>query len=327
MVQKTGLVRGFDEFYDPSTLELGQDFRTVRSEVIVHKAIEILKKYDNQENAAPVFLWTFFKDPHWAYLPPQGYREKFLNDDLYMTQREPVKINKDFYDSMHGVGEARLRSNERGFIHDKAYYIAQYDSEIAYMDKSIGTLLSFIGENNDNWMIILVADHGESLGENDYYFDHGYLLDEASINNLLAIKFPNTVQGVLRNDCVAIYDIYPTIADMLNVPIKKCDGNSLLRDKNISGRMIMLENSQYHEKDEAVKLYGCILDSYKLIYNKTRERFSFATIHQGRENVIEEKGAYQKIINKMQRAIRSLSHDSKDDKEEQMQKLKSFGYL
>ena len=54
---------------------------------------------------------------------------------------------------------------------DAESYRDAYDAEIRYCDTYIGQLFQKIDELGlDNLVVIIVADHGESLGEHDYYF-------------------------------------------------------------------------------------------------------------------------------------------------------------
>ncbi len=56
------------------------------------------------------------------------------------------------------------------------YYVAQYDGEIAAVDEEVGRVLAALKESvamARRTVVILTSDHGESLGEHDYYFDHG----------------------------------------------------------------------------------------------------------------------------------------------------------
>lgn len=46
------------------------------------------------------------------------------------------------------------------------------------------------GEGINNTIIIISADPGESLGENNYYFEHGMLVNEGSIHIPLIISHP-----------------------------------------------------------------------------------------------------------------------------------------
>jgi hypothetical protein len=55
------------------------------------------------------------------------------------------------------------------------YYVSQYDGEIASVDAEVGRVLAALDATPvaGKTVVVLTSDHGESLGEHDYYFDHG----------------------------------------------------------------------------------------------------------------------------------------------------------
>ena len=56
------------------------------------------------------------------------------------------------------------------------YYVAQYDGEIAAVDaggRARAGRARAPRAAADRTLVVLTSDHGESLGEHDYYFDHG----------------------------------------------------------------------------------------------------------------------------------------------------------
>ena len=61
-----------------------------------------------------------------------------------------------------------------------AGYVARYDAEIRYTDATFGRLIAFLEERElyETSVTVFGSDHGESLGEHDFYFDHGeYVYD------------------------------------------------------------------------------------------------------------------------------------------------------
>jgi len=64
-----------------------------------------------------------------------------------------------------------------------------YDGEIHYVDSQIGRIVERLdaeGLRNDT-VIIITSDHGESLGEHDYYHDHGDSLYDGQLRIPLVI--------------------------------------------------------------------------------------------------------------------------------------------
>ena len=60
------------------------------------------------------------------------------------------------------------------------------------MDAEVGRLLDYIADSGfaDNTIVIATADHGESLGEHDYYWDHGRYVYEPSMRVPLIVAGP-----------------------------------------------------------------------------------------------------------------------------------------
>ena len=100
------------------------------------------------------------------------------------------------------------------------YYIAQYDAEIRYMDEQIGRVLNELKAMGleDNSLVILTADHGDGLGDHNYYFEHGRLPYDACSRVPLIIKIPgrNSVVKIIDKP-VELIDVMPTILDVLQL--------------------------------------------------------------------------------------------------------------
>ncbi len=130
-----GLDQGFDTYdddFDPHTQRAALRMTQRPAARVTEKALAWIA----ERKAKPFFHWAHYFDPHFAYEPPEGFREKF--DD-------------------------------------------PYDGEIAAMDAAIGGLIAGIDELGllDRTWIVLVGDHGESLGEHGETF-HAMLIHGAT---------------------------------------------------------------------------------------------------------------------------------------------------
>lgn len=326
---------GFESFFDNYNLKISKDIHTVQADTIVDKAIELLEV--PLPKKTPIFLWLFFKDPHWPYMPPTSYKEKFLHDPLYSEQLQQLVINKDYNNSIGGIGEARLKDNAGQLITNRAYYIAQYDAEICFLDSQINRIFEYLQRhsNFDNWLIVLLADHGESLGEDNYYFDHGYFLSEGLIKIPLFMKLPLQTKQKIRYDLASICDIFPTIAALVGMPTRdlltmNLFGKSLFSKETWLTRQyqrrIMIENSNTHESGN-IKLLGCIELPYKFIHIVAEKADKLYDISK-QEVLITNYNKQQYIIkDRIKKYITdfwiSLDKAFQTNKEE----LKSLGYL
>jgi arylsulfatase A-like enzyme len=106
-----------------------------------------------------------------------------------------------------------------------------YDSEIAYVDYHIGLLLDGLRERSrlDDALVIFAADHGENLGEQGVYFEHGPNVHDASLRIPLIVA-GDGIDPRRDSDAVALEDLMPTILSLLRVPPgrrPKSDGSDI----------------------------------------------------------------------------------------------------
>lgn len=157
-----GFEQGFDT-YD-ATMQQTEITRLWPERVATRttdRAIEIL----NQPRDRPLFLWVHYQDPHGPYVPPTRYVEA-------AGSGEDRSI--PFNDSLSGRGG--IPEYQRLEDHDRlAHYSAQYDGEVRYLDEHFARLVEAMKTHGvyDRGIVALTSDHGEGMGEHDYYFAHG----------------------------------------------------------------------------------------------------------------------------------------------------------
>jgi arylsulfatase A-like enzyme len=158
------------------------------AEDVTPEAIRWLKQNGRQNNK-PFFMWVHYFDPH----SPYEFREHFAN--LKQNGSTPPFVIAD---------------------PDMSERVRNYDTEIAYTDWHIGKLLAELDEMklSDSTLVVLTADHGESLGEHDYV-GHGRHLYENIIRIPLVVRWPGKVKaGQVVSTPVSIVDIAPTVLDL-----------------------------------------------------------------------------------------------------------------
>lgn len=105
-----------------------------------------------------------------------------------------------------------------------------YSGEIAYMDSQLGRLFDDLKDQHllDRTLIVVTADHGESLGEHGEE-THGVFLYDATLHVPLIIAGPGIPAGKVVVQQVRSIDIMPTILAFLNLPPgKEAQGVDLL---------------------------------------------------------------------------------------------------
>jgi len=155
--------------------------------------------------ADPFFLWVHYFDPHYPYTPPPPF------DNLFYPEYEGAADGSiAFISGISGVkGFPKLETTPE----DHRKLIALYDGEIAFLDEHLGELFAILdGEDRRaDTLVVLVADHGESLVEHDYYFDHGELAYQPSMRVPLLIRLPGQESGLVVTDAVQTIDVVPTV--------------------------------------------------------------------------------------------------------------------
>lgn len=164
----------------------------------------------------PTFLFFHLFDPHYPYTPPAEYARRFA---------KPGRTNL----RAGGLHQIRAKGGEPEQLEE---YVRFYDSELAYADATVGELFSAL-ERHGYWnesLVIVLSDHGETLDDRTWPFDHGARAYEEQIRVPLIIRFPDGT-GAGRRISVPVHhvDIVPTILEYLRLPLPPgLQGRSLM---------------------------------------------------------------------------------------------------
>lgn len=221
--------QGFDEFIDilPEGDWLGINSKHTEKET--NKAIELITKYRDDK----FFLYLHYLDPHGPYTPPQPYDLKYVEDSYFYKYNKFLPItNQGALDVVPEYAVPNYQNINKTNMIYVDYLISQYDGEVNFIDYNIKILLNKLKELNldKNSLIILMSDHGSSLGEHDYWFGHGNFAYDASSHVLLTMSYPKLLpKNKITDEPINTINVIPTILDILNIPISKnMEGKSLL---------------------------------------------------------------------------------------------------
>ncbi len=96
-----------------------------------------------------------------------------------------------------------------------------YDAEVRYTDDCVGRLLDGLAAlGRENALIVVTADHGESLGEHGER-THGFLLGEATLHVPLLISAPEQVAPGRRDESASLIDVAPTVVGLAGLPVPR----------------------------------------------------------------------------------------------------------
>ena len=129
-----------------------------------------------------------------------------------------------------------------------------YDAELAYVDEQIERLISTLEESGalEHTTIVVVGDHGESLGEHGE-LAHGMTLYDATLRVPLLVVPPGESRpGIRVAEPVSLVDLAPTLLDLEGLsPLPRTSGRSLtaaLRGEPLTSSPSYAETDEpYHE--------------------------------------------------------------------------------
>lgn len=220
--QGNAAARGFDNYLS-FTGWGGWDERPLwKAENLNDVAIPELKRL--AEGDKPFFLFLRHMDPHSPYLPPAPYDRMFYGGD----ECDPNNHSLDAMKAFKPFRDYLMSWMPEG-ITDAEYVIAQYDGAVAYMDACIQVLLTQLDDLGlrDNTIVIVNADHGETLMDHECYFDHHGMYD-VTLHVPLIFRLPDILPEGLRVDGMTLHqDLVPTVMDLLEIdPGVNFDGKS-----------------------------------------------------------------------------------------------------
>lgn len=201
-------VRGFEAVL-PYRWPIDPSIPWRKAEAVNAQALAALDLVAKQTR--PWFLFVHYWDPHTPYLPPPPFDRMFYPGDPFDPRHrsmEPVFAFEPF----RAYFEQWL-----GGVTDIQFPVAQYDAEIAYVDTALEPLLgrlTALGQEEDT-LVVLLADHGEIMDEHEGYFDHHGLYD-ANVRIPLILRLPGRLPaGQVVDRFVRTVDVAPTILDLL----------------------------------------------------------------------------------------------------------------
>jgi len=219
--------RGFERYLDYKAWGSLAEAPLRKAEALNEVAQPELDRLIDEDK--PWFVLLRHMDPHAPYLPPSPYDRLFYWGDECDTAKSsmaPVMSFApfaDFFSSWMPPG-----------VTDADFIMASYDGAIAYMDACIGRILHQLEARGvaERTIVVLTADHGESLFEHDCYFDHHGLYD-CVLHVPLIVRYPGRVpSGGRLNELAQHADLLPTLLELAGlrdaIP-RDVTGRSLLR--------------------------------------------------------------------------------------------------
>lgn len=147
----------------------------------------------------PVFAFLHLYDVHYPYAAPGEYGRRFD------AETEPLRYRRYAWYLDHPLSEAEL-----------ARVKAAYDEEIAYVDATLAAMDAAWRAAGREVLWVVVADHGEELGERGAW-GHGHTLWPEQLHVPWIAAGPGVVPAVAE-ERVGLEDVAATVAGYAGVP-------------------------------------------------------------------------------------------------------------
>ncbi len=191
----TGLGRGFNVYNE----DFSYHYKVVNAARRGNEVGDASRRWLEKRGRSKFFLWVHYFDPHHPY----DLHPEFAN--------LPEEKNAKIFPVSASVDA------------DRAAKIRAYDSEIAFDDNDLAKTLKLLDDLGvrDNTLIIFVADHGESLGDDGGIWGHGDHIFQPTVHIPMIFSYPKEIpQGGRIAANVSTVDILPTVLSYIGLNFK-----------------------------------------------------------------------------------------------------------
>jgi arylsulfatase len=211
-----GFAQGFDQF----TESWAEEALRLTGKATFRNGPGVVKRFTNgakvtdqgiamldalgQGKEKPFFLWLHYIDPHGPYLPPPAYAGLFNGTHpsvpVALADLPPYQLQID-----PATGQVST---------DLGFYETQYDREVRVADDQVARMLAALEQRGltDDTLVIVTADHGESMGENHYYLEHGNVpYQTVAAVPMIFVLDGRIPRGEVVEQPVGLIDLYATV--------------------------------------------------------------------------------------------------------------------
>lgn len=170
------------------------------------------------------------------YTLPANGLGKYFSDATTMEGNFAVYVDGLSVDTEIDQDLSSIEVNEIITETQRANYVMAYIASVQYIDAQIGRVMDELEKSPallENTVIVLVSDHGYSLGEKRHYTK--WALWETVLRIPLIISTPEIINPQVCKKTVSLLDIFPTICDLTATAYptmhngdKYLDGESML---------------------------------------------------------------------------------------------------
>jgi arylsulfatase A-like enzyme len=306
--ERHGFGRGFDEF----------EGKEVRGAQDGSKAfLDMLDR--NLPSNQPLFLLFHTYEIHAPYDPPAPF------DTQFSTGAE-----SEFVPTGRNLRRVRDTASQDLTPTDLEHIVSLYDGGIRFTDSVLEDMFERLEERgffDDDYLVVITADHGEEFGDHGGVLHRGLLYDEL-IRVPLIIKGSRLPGGEVRDDIISSIDIAPTLLAYAGVPIpESMQGRDLFSERRRPphGEIIFAQLRSTR--------YALRTKEWKFIESEGIELYNLTTDPGETINValdhLDRVAEFQGLIKRWREGQegRRLQAGSTELSKEEIQELKALGYV
>lgn len=299
------------------------------------KGFEHLSKIKTElEAQEDKFIFVHYWNTHTPYktkLPNNSIKNLLSN--VYLSVSEKLGLKRGYM----GPNDSKIRNLWRiGYKYFWSYrmhkirslitkdeeetrkrMIEGYKKSIQEADRYIGEIVESLEEDEEDFILIVTSDHGESFNEHNERdefeeFEHGFFLYENTVK-VPTVIYGSNIEPETRKDTVMSIDIMPTIIELIGKEPGELDGRSLLTDNS------RIAYSEVHRPPKCDKK-SVQNNRKKLIQSEEGEKF-FGLPEE------TEGSKSEKLSEEIENHIGKEKENNKASKEDEIkEQLENLGY-
>ena len=155
----------------------------------------------------PLYAHVSYVEPHVPFCAPRETMQSVNPEKI------PQLVPAEWAEDPHAP--AYFKDREPVVPRDWRYRRQLYFADIVHLDRQLGRIMDALeqSDRSDNTYLILVADHGEMLGDHGCW-EKAEKHYDTSVRVPLIIAGPGLMHGLVRDEMVQLEDICPTVLDM-----------------------------------------------------------------------------------------------------------------
>lgn len=233
-----------------SVIDAGVCVRTNQldfDEEVVFAARQKLFDLARGNDPRPFCMVVSLTHPHDPYAIPQRYWDRYRHDEIDMPKVTAADVKAD----PHSLRLRHVSDMDSTPLSDEQIRNARhaYYGAVSFVDDQIGAVLDALQQTGqaDDTIIILLADHGDMLGERGLWYKMNFFEGAARVP--LIVNAPARFPAGRVGASVSLADILPTLVDLAH------DGDSPALPEPLDGRSLWPHLAGQGGHDEVIGEY------------------------------------------------------------------------